>query len=119
MALISAHIGEHSVYPEPNEHGEMPTSWVRHQMITTSDFATESKLLTHLFGGFNHHVVHHLFPNICHIHYPKLTEILKATCKEFGMPYNSTPTLLDAMFSHLKFLKIRSVEGKKVPYIEM
>ena len=119
MALISAHIGEHSVYPEPDKDGVMPTSWVRHQMVTTSDFATDSKILTHLFGGFNHHVVHHLFPNICHIHYPKLTEILKATCKEFGMPYNSTPTLIDAMFSHLKFLKIRSVEGKKVPYIEM
>lgn len=119
LALISAHVGEHSVYPEPNEAGEMEQSWVRHQIVTTCDFATESKLITHLFGGFNHHIVHHLFPNICHIHYPKLTDILKETCQEYEMPYSANPTLGDAILSHLKFLKIRSREELKVPYLEM
>jgi len=119
LALISAHIGEHSVYPEPNKHGEMDHSWVRHQIVTTCDFATNSFLLTHLFGGFNHHIIHHLFPNICHIHYPKLTKILKATCSEFNMPYNENPRLIDAVLSHYKFLKIRSRQELAVPYIEM
>lgn len=119
MALISAHIGEHSVYPEPNQNGEMSQSWVRHQIVTTCDFATHNKVITNLFGGFNHHVVHHLFPNICHIHYPKLTKILVETCDEFGMPYYSNRTLFDAVKSHLRFLKIRSVREEKVPYLEI
>ncbi len=119
MALISAHVGEESVYPEPDKNGIMPTSWVRHQIITTVDFATDNKLLSHLFGGFNHHVVHHLFPNICHIHYPVLTEILKETCEEHNMPYKDNPTLIDAMLSHFKFLKLRSKQGLAVEYIEM
>ncbi len=119
LALVSAHIGEHSIYPEPDENGNMPLSWVRHQITTTCDFATDSFLVTHLFGGFNHHVVHHLFPNICHIHYPAITKILVAHCESNGMPYRSNPTLLSAILSHLKFLKIRSRQNIKVDYIEM
>ncbi len=119
MALISAHVGEDSVYPSPNQDGIMEHSWIRHQIVTTSDFSTDSKLLTHLFGGFNHHIIHHLCPNINHIHYPELTKVLKATCLEYNMPYNSNPTLFDAMLSHLRFLKLRSKQGIKVDYIEM
>lgn len=119
LALVSAHIGEDSVYPEPDADGNMSTSWVRHQIETTSDFATDNMLLTHLFGGFNHHVVHHLFPKICHIHYPTLTKILISTCNDFDIPYKSNPTLTRAIFSHLNFLKIRSLNGEKVEYIEM
>lgn len=119
MALISAHIGEDSVYPAPDQSGHMENSWIRHQIITTCDFGTESKVLTHLFGGFNHHIIHHLCPNICHIHYPKLTAVLKSTCKEYDMPYNSNETLFDAMVSHLRFLKKRSQQGIKVDYVEI
>ncbi len=119
MALISAHVGETSVYPKPDQEGKMENSWVRHQMITTTDFATDSKIITHLFGGFNHHVAHHLFPRICHIHYPMLTRILKDTSEEYNMPYQANKTLLDATISHLKFLKMRSQQGILVPYIEM
>lgn len=119
LALISAHVGEHSVYPAPDEAGRMPHSWVRHQIVTTCDFATNSWLLTHLFGGFNHHVIHHLFPGICHIHYPALTEILKETCQEWDMPYYSNTSLWDAVRSHFKFLVIRSQRLEAVPYIEM
>lgn len=119
LALVSAHIGEDSEYPSPDKEGNMPSSWIRHQIVTTCDFATDNQLLTHLFGGFNHHVVHHLFPNICHIHYPELTKILIKTCNDFNIPYKSNPTLIRAVYSHLKFLKIRSLNGEKVEYLEM
>ena len=119
LALVSAHVGEHSVYPEPDENGLMPHSWAIHQIVTTTDFATNSSLVSHLFGGFNHHVVHHLFPNISHIHYPALTQIVKETCEEFNIQYNCNPTLIDAILSHMKFLRIRSKQGLQVSYIEM
>lgn len=119
MALISTHIGEDSVYPQANDSGVMSHSWVRHQLITTSDFATENTVLTHLFGGFNHHVVHHLFPGICHIHYPSITKILRQTCLEYKMPYRCSGSLLEAMYSHLRFLRLRSNQGLAVEYIDM
>ncbi|MCK5873023.1 MAG: acyl-CoA desaturase [Methylococcales bacterium] len=108
IALASAHVGEHAEFPEPDRTGQLPYSFLMHQLITTTDFATDSKLLTHLYGGFNHHVIHHLFPNICHIHYPPLTKILKNTCKEYGIGYNENKTLIDAINAHLQLLKSRS-----------
>ena len=119
FVLVSAHVGEHNNFPEPNEKGNMPTSWVRHQIITTCDFATNNKMLSHLFGCFNHHLAHHLFPNICHIYYPQLTRIVKKTCAEYGMPYMSNPSLIYAIRSHHTFLKMRSADGERMSFIDL
>lgn len=119
LPLVSAHVGEHAQFPEPDDNGLMPSSWVRHQLVTTTDFATENLFLTHLFGGFNHHVVHHLFPDISYAHYPQLTRILKETCKEYNMPYEDNPSMLTAVWSHLKFLRMQGQYGLQVAYIDM
>ena len=119
LPLVSAHVGEHAKFPEPDKNGLMQTSWVRHQLITTTDFSTESSFITHLFGGFNHHVVHHVFPDISYVHYPVLTKILKTTCKEYNMPYADNPSMMKAVWSHLKFLKLQGQQGVKAEYIDM
>ena len=75
VILLTTHMLEDSHFPDPDENGLMPYSWSKHQVLTTSDYATDSGIITHLFGGFNHHVIHHLFQHICHIHYPELTLI--------------------------------------------
>ncbi len=106
--LASAHVGEFAQFPEPNKKGEMPYSWALHQILTTTDFATSNPFITHLYGGFNHHVVHHLFPSINHIHYPVLTDILKNTCDEYDVPYQRNPSLWSAIKSHWNLLRIRS-----------
>ncbi len=38
-------------------------------------------------------MVHHLFPNICHTHYPAIAPIVLQTCREFGIPYTVFPTV--------------------------
>ena len=38
-------------------------------------------------------VVHHLFPNICHTHYPAIAPIVVDTCREFGVPYKVFPSV--------------------------
>ena len=38
-------------------------------------------------------VVHHLFPGVCHTHYPAIAPIVQDTCKEFGIPYMIYPTV--------------------------
>jgi linoleoyl-CoA desaturase len=55
-------------------------------------------------GGLNYQVEHHLFPTVCHIHYPKISKIVKATCEEYGVPYYSKDTFTDAVVSHVKLL---------------
>ncbi len=116
--LASTHVGLEAEFPEPDANGKMPYSYERHQLLTTVDFATESRLITQLYGGFNHHVVHHLFPTVCHVHYPELTSILITTCKEFGMPYKSNASMSDAIASHFQLLKLRGQQGLNVSFPE-
>jgi linoleoyl-CoA desaturase len=53
-------------------------------------------------GGLNFQVEHHLFPNICHVHYPAISEIVKSTAEEFGIPYLENETFGMALRSHLR-----------------
>lgn len=108
MVLLSTHVGENAVFPEPDEKGVLPYSWSHHQVITTADFSTNNWLINHLFGGFNHHVIHHLFPHICHIHYPKITPILKELSKKYNLPYRNEKYVLMAILSHFKLLHFNS-----------
>ncbi|POY36393.1 fatty acid desaturase [Solitalea longa] len=107
LALISSHVGENAVFPQANEEGKMDHTWSEHQLIVTSDFAPNSKLVTGMMGGFNLHVAHHLFPTVSHIHYPAITKIVKQTAHDFGVNYRSM-SLGDAMLSHWKLLKKNS-----------
>jgi linoleoyl-CoA desaturase len=50
-------------------------------------------------------VEHHLFPKICHIHYPKISSIVRQTAQEFGVPYHDNTNFFTALKSHYKVLK--------------
>lgn len=76
-----------------------------HQVMTTADFATDSKVLTWLLGGLNFQTIHHLFPRISHIHYPEIQPIIKKVCDAHQVRYNEFPTFSAALNSHIRFLK--------------
>ncbi|GAB4331636.1 MAG: acyl-CoA desaturase [Flammeovirgaceae bacterium] len=100
-----AHVVEGTDFPYPNSEGNIEEAWAVHQMYTTANFARKSWISTFLCGGLNYQIEHHLFPNICHIHYPKISEIVKSTAEEFGLPYIEHPTFLAATQSHFRTLK--------------
>jgi linoleoyl-CoA desaturase len=79
--------------------------YVHHIFATTADFATESPVVTWLTGGLNHHIVHHICPQVCHTHYARLTRIAKQTAAEFQIPYREHRTMFDALSAHMSFLK--------------
>jgi linoleoyl-CoA desaturase len=91
--------------PLPFKNLDMKNTWAIHQLFTTSNFSTNNKVMNWFSGGLNFQVEHHLFPNISHIHYKKLSEIVKKTAKEFRLPYNEYRTTRDAIKSHFLFLK--------------
>jgi linoleoyl-CoA desaturase len=72
---------------------------------TTVDCAPRSRLLSWLSGGLNTHVIHHLYPGICHTHYRSLSEIIRLSASECGIPYREYPTMLIPVSKHLKLLK--------------
>lgn len=100
-----AHAVEETAHPLPNAEGNIENTWAVHQMHTTVNFATKNRALSWYLGGLNYQVEHHLFPSVCHVHYPKISEIVKSTAEEFNIPYLENETLLDAVKSHLKLLK--------------
>jgi len=101
----SAHVVTSSDYPLPDKEGILPDSWAIHQMLTTADFSPNSRIFSWYIGGLNYQIEHHLFPNICHVHYRKLSHIVKETAREFGIPYNVQPNFIRAVWSHGKMLK--------------
>lgn len=107
LAIIfqPAHVIDGTEYPMPDEEGKMENSWAVHQLLTTTNFANNNRVLSWYVGGLNYQVEHHLFPNICHIHYRKISKIVKQTAEEFGLPYKSEPTFIGALISHGKLLK--------------
>ncbi|MCH8904225.1 MAG: fatty acid desaturase [Bacteroidetes bacterium] len=101
----TAHVMPSNKYPLPDDKGNLENNWAIHQLITTTNYAPTNKLLSWFVGGLNYQVEHHLFPNICHVHYKNLATIVKATAEEFNLPYNSIPTYRQALLGHAKLLK--------------
>lgn len=100
-----AHVVEGTQFPEPDMEGRVDESWAIHQMQTTANFSRKSRLATFLCGGLNFQIEHHLFPNICHIHYPTISEIVERVAKKYDVPYHENHTFVGALRSHYKTLK--------------
>jgi linoleoyl-CoA desaturase len=105
IIFMLAHIVETTHFPTPDNSGSLENSWAVHQLYTTSNFARKSRLAGFITGGLNMQVEHHLFPNICSIHYRQIAPIVKKTAHEFGIPYLEEPSFWTALASHVRFLK--------------
>ncbi|MCX7729264.1 MAG: acyl-CoA desaturase [Bacteroidia bacterium] len=100
-----AHIVEETEFPLPDNQNKMADEWMKHQLKTTTNFAMNSKVLSHLLGGLNYQIEHHLFPTISHIHYPAISAIVREVCHRYNISYYSYPTILVAVRSHYRNLK--------------
>ena len=100
-----AHSVEETTYPLPNAEGVIENQWAIHQMNTTVNFCRKSNLLNWYVGGLNFQVEHHLFPKICHVHYPKIAGIVEKTATEFNVPYLEHRSFGQALRSHFATLR--------------
>lgn len=80
--------------------------WAEHQIETAVDFGRSNRFLCWYLGGLNFQVVHHLYPKICHIHYPALAPIVEETCRAHGVKYFAFPTFGAALQSHVRWLRV-------------
>lgn len=106
-----AHSVEGTQYPLPNPEGIIEKDWAVHQMETTVNFSPRNKWLSWYVGGLNFQIEHHLFPKICHIHYPAIAPIVKKTAQEFGLKYMEHQTFIIALRSHIAILKKFGIPG--------
>ena len=111
------HVYEGTTYPLPDDRGDIHNNYALHVLETTADFSRKSRFGSWLMGGINIHVIHHIFPRICHTHYPALTDILKETADEFGLEYQENERFWPALKKHYGMLKHLSKEDAYVPTI--
>ena len=110
-----AHIvGNTHFEPTDNENKLIDKEWAIHEVLTTSNFAIDNKLLNWFVGGLNFQIEHHLFPFVSHVHYPAISEIVKKECVRHTLPYNCYPTLKDALTSHFHYMKKLGKAGQTI-----
>ncbi len=106
-----AHINPDAAFPQPaGDPPHLDEEWAVHQVETTVDFAPSNRLLNWYIGGLNFQIEHHLLPHVCHLNYPRLAPIVRATCEEFGIRYNCYPTWREALACH--WLELRLLAGR-------
>lgn len=107
LAIIfqPAHVIEGTEFPVADKDGNLENNWAIHQMHTTTNFGKKHKIFSWYVGGLNFQVEHHLFPNICHVHYRKIAPIVEQTAKEFGVPYKCKETFFEAVAAHARLMK--------------
>ena len=108
------HVYDGTHYPMPDEEGNIENNYAIHVLETTADFSRKSKIGSWLMGGINIHVIHHIMPGVCHVHYPALTKILIKVVNEHGLEYQENHTFGSALVKHLRMLKILSKPEAKV-----
>mgnify|MGYP006200021115 CR=1 FL=1 len=101
-----AHVVEGASQPAVDDRGNIENAWAIHQLNTTANFAGNNKILSWYIGGLDYQVEHHLFPHICHIHYPAIAPLVKKTAQEFGISYHENKTMWQAIRSHTRMLRL-------------
>lgn len=106
LALVfqPAHVINETQFFIPDENGSVENNFAIHQLLTTANFAKGNRVLSWYVGGLNYQIEHHLFPNICHVHYRNIAPIVKETAKEYGIPYHEHKTFFSALKSHFSLL---------------
>lgn len=104
LVLIPVHMVDEATFNEVDENGRINDNWFIHVLKNTVDYSRKSQLANFFFGGLNTHLVHHLFPRICHTHYIELSELVRKTALEFDYEYREV-TMSQAIASHFRLLK--------------
>ena len=104
FTFFMTHHVEGLEYPTTDEDGQINTSWVMNQIRSSNDMYPYSQTANFVFGGFNNHIAHHLFPHIHHILYPDLNKILYKVLVDEGIKPNQT-TYWEGICSHLRLLR--------------
>ena len=104
FSLIPSHFSMEPVFSKVDAHGYLAQSWARHQVAASLDYHETRHWANFIFGGFNAHVAHHLFPQISHVHYPAISVMIQKATSKFNIPYHHS-SLPAAIISHFRLLK--------------
>ncbi|HSB62102.1 MAG TPA: acyl-CoA desaturase [Vicinamibacteria bacterium] len=85
--------------------------FLRLQTATTVDFRT-GPLGRLLCAGLEYQIEHHLFPGLSHVHYPRVSGLVREFCRRNGLPYRSLGWGEAVWKSFLVFVRPKPVEHR-------
>ena len=104
--FISHHVTELDYVGSGANHDLISDSWIHHQITTTIDFEPDNAFANFLFGGFNLHVAHHVFPEISHEHYPAMTRMIRQVLADNNASdWYKSFSFTEGCASHIQHLK--------------
>jgi linoleoyl-CoA desaturase len=104
-----SHLSDFVEHPVPDQNNKLDMSWPKLQMCTSVDYNANSKFFNWTLGGFNAHALHHLLPNICHVHYLEILPIFRELARKHGLNYMEMP-YSKSLASHFRFLKLMGTQ---------
>lgn len=99
-----SHLSDFVEHPVPDQNNKLDMSWPKLQMCTSVDYNANSVFFNWTLGGFNAHALHHLLPNISHVHYLEILPIFRELAQKHGLNYMEMP-YRESLASHFRFLK--------------
>ena len=103
LTFTGSHLNRGMVFVPPRDDGVVPHGFYEHALRTSLDFHPTNPLLSFVMGGFNAHVAHHMFPQLCSVHYAAITPIIEQTAREHGLPYQ-TMNIVELFVTHFRYL---------------
>ncbi|CAG8615962.1 4596_t:CDS:10 [Cetraspora pellucida] len=110
LTFQANHVVGEVEWPLPDKDGLIQKDWAEMQIITTQDYAHDSRFITSIVGSLNYQAVHHVFPQVSQHHYHMIGPIVKETCREFG---NTLWEAIGSHIRHLRFLGLKPEDHSK------
>lgn len=104
VVLLTPHINTGNLFPEVDEKGIIPLTWLNHQFASVNDISNTNWFIRNVMGNFNYHLAHHILPRFSSVYAPEITAAVKAFAAEHGFPYRSY-TLSDSFRKHSRLIR--------------
>lgn len=105
LTLAISHLSDATIFVTLDATKAIEMTYFQHQLAVSVDYHPKSALANWIFGGFNAHAAHHLFPNVPHSLYPKITPFIQKAASKFNYDYHNM-NLLKAVKSHYTYLRL-------------
>ncbi len=99
-----SHLSDYVAHPVPDQNNVLKMSWPKLQLCTSVDYNAGSVFFNWTLGGFNAHALHHLLPNVSHVHYLDILPIFRELAEKHQLIYMEM-TYKESLKSHFRFLK--------------
>jgi linoleoyl-CoA desaturase len=105
LTLAISHLSDATIFVTLDASKAIDMTYFQHQLAVSVDYHPKSVLANWIFGGFNAHAAHHLFPNVPHSLYPSITPYIQQAASKFNYDYHNM-NLLKAVKSHYTYLRL-------------